>query len=120
MPVTRPGPGTLAARRYPDDVPDQEKMRRFRKLEELQAEISSEIHRSCLDQAVEVLIEERHKEQWKGRTKTNKIVFIDSSDKLLGKTVSAGLPGPGHGACVQRSSDLKELLRQSVPATEEG
>ncbi len=84
-----PRPGTLAARRYADDVPDQEKMRRFRKLEELQAEISSEIHRYCLDQVLEVLIEERHKEQWKGRTKTNKIVFIDSPEKLLGKTVSA-------------------------------
>lgn len=81
--------GTLAARRLKDDVPEDEKMRRFRLLEELQAQISEDIHRNHQDHVVEVLIDSRHKKQWRGRTRTNKLVFIDSPENLRGKTVNA-------------------------------
>ncbi len=37
-------PGTVAERRFPDDVPEEEKMRRFRMLEELQEKIVGEIN----------------------------------------------------------------------------
>lgn len=82
-------PGTVAARHYVDDVSEQEKMRRFRMLENLQAEISTRIHQRMLHQTVEVLIDEKHKMQWKGRTRTNKLVFINSEENLLGKIVSS-------------------------------
>ena len=35
------------------------------------------IMRKILDQTVEVLVEERHKGKWRGRTRTNKLVFFD-------------------------------------------
>jgi len=88
-------PGTVAARGLPDDVPEQEKMKRFRMLEELQAGISSRIHQSYRDRVVEVLINERHKKQWKGRTRTNKLVFINSDQNLLGKIISARINWTG-------------------------
>jgi tRNA-2-methylthio-N6-dimethylallyladenosine synthase len=88
-------PGTVAARRLPDDVPEQEKMKRFRMLEELQAGISTRIHQSYRDRVVEVLINERHKKQWKGRTRTNKLVFINSDQNLLGKIVSVRINWTG-------------------------
>ena len=79
-------PGTVAARRMENDVPEEEKMRRFRALEALQEQIGSEINRLYLDQTVEVLFEEKVKQRWKGRTRTNKLVFVETNDDLRGKT----------------------------------
>ena len=77
--------GTVATRRMVDNVPEEEKMRRFRLLEELQEEIVGEINRKYLGQTVEVLFEEKVKNRWKGRTPTNKLVFVESDDDLKGR-----------------------------------
>lgn len=60
-------------------------MRRFRMLEELQEAIVAEINAHYLGQTVEVLFEEKVKDRWKGRTPTNKLVFVESDDELKGK-----------------------------------
>jgi len=77
--------GTVATRRMVDDVPEEEKMRRFRMLEELQEEIVAEINARYLGRTVEVLFEEKVKDRWKGRTPTNKLVFVESDEDLKGK-----------------------------------
>jgi len=77
-------PGTVATRRMVDDVPEDEKVRRFRKLENLQEEISHDIHRSYLGQTVKVLFEEKVRGRWKGRTETNKLVFAEAGRDLRG------------------------------------
>jgi tRNA-2-methylthio-N6-dimethylallyladenosine synthase len=69
-------PGTPAAR-LEDDVPLEEKLRRRTALDDLQAEIVAEINAPLLGQTVEVLVEERRKGRWGGRTPTNKLVFFD-------------------------------------------
>lgn len=78
-------PGTVAARRLPDDVPEEEKWRRFRLLEALQEQIVSEINARYLGETVEVLFEEQVRGRWKGRTPTNKIVFVESGENLRGQ-----------------------------------
>ena len=80
-----PREGTVATRRMPDNVSDEEKMRRFRMLEQLQEEIVAEINKKYLGEAVEVLFEEKVKNRWKGRTLTNKLVFVESEADLKGK-----------------------------------
>jgi tRNA-2-methylthio-N6-dimethylallyladenosine synthase len=77
--------GTVATRRMDDNVTDEEKMRRFRMLEELQEEIVAEINTKYLGQTVEVLFEAKVKNRWKGRTPTNKLVFVESEDDLKGR-----------------------------------
>jgi tRNA-2-methylthio-N6-dimethylallyladenosine synthase len=77
-------PGTLAARQMQDDVPEEEKWRRFRLIEDLQEGIAGEINAAYLNRDVEVLFEERIKGRWMGRTPTNKIVFVDSEADLRG------------------------------------
>jgi tRNA-2-methylthio-N6-dimethylallyladenosine synthase len=72
-----PRPGTVAERRMPDDVSEADKMERFRALEELQAEVVSGINARYLGTAVEVLVEAEHKGKWKGRTRTNRLVFFE-------------------------------------------
>jgi tRNA-2-methylthio-N6-dimethylallyladenosine synthase len=79
--------GTVAARRMTDDVPEEEKMRRFRLLEDMQEQIVGEINARYLGETVEVLFEEKVKGRWKGRTPTNKLVFAESDDDLRGKVL---------------------------------
>ncbi len=75
-----PRPNTAAAR-WPDDVPPHEKERRCRALDELQATIVGQINARLLGQEVEVLVEEKHKGRWKGRTRTNKLVFFEDDTR---------------------------------------
>jgi tRNA-2-methylthio-N6-dimethylallyladenosine synthase len=77
-------PGTPAAR-LPDDVPPAEKERRRALLEELQTRISSEIHSALLGQTVEILVEDRQRGRWKGRTVTNKLVFFEDQNDWRGR-----------------------------------
>jgi tRNA-2-methylthio-N6-dimethylallyladenosine synthase len=79
-----PRPGTVAARRMPDDVPDDEKWSRFRALEDLQESIATRISAGYLGTTVEVLFEEQVRGRWKGRTPTNKLVFVESERNLTG------------------------------------
>ena len=82
-----PRPGTVSERLYPDDVPEEEKMRRFRLLEDLQEKIGGEINAGYLGQKVEVLFEDKVKGRWRGRTQTNKLVFVESDQNLRGNAL---------------------------------
>lgn len=79
--------GTVATRRMIDDVSEVEKMRRFRMLEELQEQVVTDINTKYLGQTVEVLFEEKVKSRWRGRTPTNKLVFVESDEDLKGKVL---------------------------------
>jgi len=72
-----PRPHTLSMRTMADDVPADEKKRRHAALETLQAQIVADINRRFLGQMVEVLVEDRHKGKWRGRTPQNKLVFFE-------------------------------------------
>jgi len=88
-------PGTVAARRMPDDVSEAEKMRRFRELEALQEQVVGEINARYLNQTVDVLFEEKVKRRWKGRTRTNKLVFVESDEDLRGRLVNVKIDWTG-------------------------
>jgi tRNA-2-methylthio-N6-dimethylallyladenosine synthase len=90
-----PRPGTVAERRMPDDVPDAEKWGRFRLLEELQESIAAEINARYLGETVEVLFEANVRGRWKGRTPTNKLVFAESQENLLGRILPVQITWTG-------------------------
>jgi tRNA-2-methylthio-N6-dimethylallyladenosine synthase len=90
-----PRPGT-PAERLPDDVPPEEKERRRRAIDDLQERIVGEINAGLLGQTVEILVEERHRGKWRGRTRTNKLVFLPvGGEDLAGKLVSARIVQAG-------------------------
>ncbi len=80
-----PRTGTYSARLLADDVSETEKMRRFRALETLQEEIANEINTRLLGQTITVLFEAQKRGRWRGRTPTNKLVFVETSENLLGR-----------------------------------
>jgi len=90
-----PRANTVSERRMNDDVPDAEKRRRFHLLEDLQEEIVDEINAKLLGKQVEVLFEEKVKGRWKGRTPTNKLVFVESDEDLRGKIETATVTWTG-------------------------
>lgn len=90
-----PRAGTVAERRLVDDVPEGEKWERFRALEELQEEIAAEINSHYLGKTVEVLFEEKVRGRWKGRTTTNKLVFVESEQPLQGEILPVTLSWTG-------------------------
>ena len=100
--------GTVATRRMDDNIPEEEKMRRFRMLEELQEQVVGEINAKYLGESVVVLFEEKVKGRWKGRTPTNKLVFVESDEDLRGQIerVTVTWTGPW--------SMQASLLRQPV------
>ena len=87
--------GTVATRRMMDDVSDEEKMRRFRELENLQEKIVAEINARYQGQTVPVLFEEKVKGRWRGRTPTNKLVFVETDENLKGRVVPVQITWTG-------------------------
>lgn len=104
-----PRPGTVAARRMTDDVSDDEKMRRFRALEALQAHLASEINSAYQGRTIEVLVEGRHGARWKGRTRTNKLVFFESAEDLLGRLVPVQIEWAGPWSLVGRARSVSSV-----------
>ena len=78
-------PGTIAARRMEDDVPDHEKKARLQAIEELQEGIVAEINSGLLGRTVEALVDGHNKGQWQGRTRSDKLVFFPHEADLLGE-----------------------------------
>jgi len=97
--------GTVADRKMIDDVPENEKWRRYRLLEELQEGIATEIHSKLLGEPVKVLFEEKVKGRWRGRTPTNKLVFVESDDDLSGKVLPVQITWTGPWSMQARRMD---------------
>jgi tRNA-2-methylthio-N6-dimethylallyladenosine synthase len=91
-----PRPGTVSARRMDDDVPQEEKKRRWDALDALQEQVVGEINRRSLGETVEVLVEDRHKNgRWRGRTRTNKLVFFADEADWRGKLANVRIAWAG-------------------------
>jgi tRNA-2-methylthio-N6-dimethylallyladenosine synthase len=86
-------PGTLADK-WEDDVPLAEKKHRLHLVEELQEGIARELNEPYVGRIEEVLLEEEGEQhgvkQWKGRTRTNKLVFLPDVEATGGSALAQG------------------------------
>lgn len=111
-----PREGTVAARKMPDDVPEEEKWRRFRLLEELQERIAGEINQQYVGKEVLVLFEEKVRRRWKGRTETNKLVFVESEADLRGQIIPVRITWAGPWSMlgeIPGSTDSQRVLAET-------
>lgn len=102
--------GTVATRRMEDNVTDEEKMRRFRMLEDQQEQIVGEINKKYLGETVDVLFEEKVKGRWRGRTPTNKLVFVETEENLRGKLLPVTVTWTGPWSMQARLQNQPERV----------
>ena len=89
-------PGTYASKHLPDDVPEEEKIRRLNELIALQTEISAQQNKKDEGKEFDVLVEgfsKRSREQLCGRTEQNKMVVFDKAGHHIGETVRVRITG---------------------------
>lgn len=89
-------PGTYASKHLPDNVDEEEKIRRLNEMIELQTGISAEQYRKDIGKTFEVLVEgysKRSREQMCGRTSQNKMVVFDRTISLPDGTQHTFRPG---------------------------
>jgi tRNA-2-methylthio-N6-dimethylallyladenosine synthase len=76
-------PGTLAAKRYDDDIPEPVKKRRLQEIVDVQWILSNESNKRDLGKTFEILIEGNSKksaQEWMGRNTHNKVVVFPKGD----------------------------------------
>lgn len=81
-------PGTLAARRFKDDVPLEVKKRRLDEIVKLQNKLSQESNQRDIGKTFKVLIEGNSKKSerdWAGRSSQNKVVVFSKGNYKLTK-----------------------------------
>jgi tRNA-2-methylthio-N6-dimethylallyladenosine synthase len=81
-------PGTLAQRRYKDDIPGEVKKRRLQEIVEMQNRLSLESNKKDIGKTFEVLIEgdsKKNETEWKGRSSQNKVIVFPKENSELKK-----------------------------------
>jgi tRNA-2-methylthio-N6-dimethylallyladenosine synthase len=79
-------PGTLAARKYPDDIPELEKKRRLSEVIEVQQKLALNSNLKDIGKTFEILIEgnsKRSEKDWCGRNSQNKMVVFPKDNYPL-------------------------------------
>lgn len=80
--------GTLAERKYIDDIPEETKKRRLQEIVTLQNKLSSQSNKSDVGKTFKVLIEgdsKRSSNYWKGRNSQNKLIIFPKNNMPLQK-----------------------------------
>ena len=83
-------PGTVAAKRLPDNVPEEVKIDRLNRMIALQNELSLCSNRADVGKTFEVLVEgysKRSKDDMFGRTQQNKVIVFPAGDAQVGSLV---------------------------------
>ena len=89
-------PGTYASKHLPDNVPEEEKIRRLNELIALQTEISAQQNKKDEGREFNVLVEgfsKRSRSQLCGRTEQNKMVVFDKGCHHIGETLRVRITG---------------------------
>ena len=89
-------PGTYASKHLPDNVPEEEKIRRLNELIQLQTEISALVNKRDEGKEFEVLVEgysKRSRQQLCGRTEQGKMVVFDKGSHHPGELVQVRITG---------------------------
>ena len=83
-------PGTYAAKKLPDDVPEEVKTRRLEEIIEKQRNQSRIGNENCIGKTYEVLVEsvsKKSRDQLSGRTEQNRVIVFDRGTHKVGDLV---------------------------------
>ncbi len=89
-------PGTLAAKKYKDDIPEETKQRRLQEIIAKQRAMSLERNKRDVGKVFKVLIEgpsKKSNDQLQGRNSENKVIVFESKNKRKGEYVHVSVTG---------------------------
>ena len=101
-------PGTYASKHLPDNVPEEEKIRRLNQLIQLQTEMSAIANRRDEGKTFDVLVEgfsKRSRQQLMGRNEQNKAVVFDKGKHHIGDTVKVRITSSSSATLLGESVD---------------
>jgi tRNA-2-methylthio-N6-dimethylallyladenosine synthase len=107
-----PRPNTLAEKRLPDDVPDDEKTRRIVALQALQRDIQLELNAALVGRVEDVLLDSasrRRATELSGRTSGNVVVNLPGEASWIGRTLPVRIERAGPHSVWGRAVITDEL-----------
>jgi tRNA-2-methylthio-N6-dimethylallyladenosine synthase len=93
-----PRPSTLAEKRLPDDVPEEEKTRRIVELQSVQREIQTALNQALVGTTVDVLVDaasRRRETDLSGRTSQNVVVNLPGPADWIGRAAAVRVERAG-------------------------
>lgn len=84
-------PGTMAAKKYADDVPLETKKRRLAEIVEVQYQLSLQNNLDDIGKTFEVLVEKtskKNEDEWCGRNQQNKVIIFPKGNHKVGDYVN--------------------------------
>ena len=107
-------PGTLAARKMEDDVPEEVKKRRLNEIIDLQQRIALERTQRFVGQTVEVLIEKdskRSDKHWSGRNSQNTVVVFPKENYKTGDFVNVKITDCTAATLIGEAVGYSEIMQ---------
>jgi tRNA-2-methylthio-N6-dimethylallyladenosine synthase len=107
-------PGTLAARKMDDDVPEEVKKRRLNEIIDLQQKMALERTKRFVGQVVEVLIEKDSKRSnlhWSGRNSQNTVVVFPKEDYKPGDFVNVKITDCTTATLIGEAVGYSEIMQ---------
>lgn len=114
-------PGTLAARKMEDDIPEEVKKRRLNEIIDLQQRIGLERTQRFIGKEVEVLIEKESKRSdahWSGRNSQNTVVVFPKENYKVGEFVMVKITDCTAATLIGEAVGYSELMNS--PLTPKG
>src|SRR5574343_1277358 len=107
-------PGTLAARKLEDDIPDEVKNRRLNEIIDLQQKMALERTKRFVGQVVEVLIEKDSKRSnlhWSGRNSQNTVVVFPKGNYKPGDFVNVKITDCTTATLIGEAVGYSEIMQ---------
>ena len=96
-------PGTFAAKNLPDNIPEEEKLRRLAEIIDIQRELTNKKNQLDIGSTYEVLVEgfsKKSKEQLFGRTSQNKVVIFPRLGRRIGEIIQVHILSASSAALI--------------------
>jgi len=109
-----PRPNTLAEKRLPDDVCEEEKTRRIVALQALQRDIQLELNAALVGRVADVLVDSasrRRATELSGRTSSNVVVNLPGDASWIGRTLPVRIERAGPHSIWGRAVEVDQLDR---------
>jgi len=102
-------PGTFAAKNLPDNISEEEKLRRLAEIIDIQRELTNQKNQLDIGKTFEVLVEgfsKKSKEQLFGRTSQNKVVIFSRLGRRIGETIQVRILSASSAALIGEVVDV--------------